>query len=137
MESFSTRDRGQLTDLYWMLTGGLSVVLCPEDAMVTKVESIPENLLHINDAWLTADWNSLILKTLACVLQKDTLHGCRVFEKGKEDQRLWGCGLLPKAPMAVLGYISHLAVVPRLRWTITACTHTQSVVTDSLQPHGL
>ena len=60
--------------------------------MVTKVESIPENLLHINDAWLTADWNSLILETLAHVLQKDTLHECRAFDKGKEDQRLWSVG---------------------------------------------
>ena len=49
-----------------MLTGGLSVVLCPENAMVTKVESIPENVLHINHAWLTADWNSLILETGPC-----------------------------------------------------------------------
>ena len=67
-------------DAHWEL----SVVLGPEGVMVTKFESVPENLLHINQARLPVDWN--LTYSGDPVLQKDTLRGRRLFDEGKEGQ---------------------------------------------------
>lgn len=60
------------------------MVLGPEGVTVTKFESVPENLLHINQAWLPVDGN--LTYSGDPVLQKDTLHGRRLFDEGKEGQ---------------------------------------------------
>lgn len=60
------------------------MVLGPEGVTVAKFESVPENLLYINQAWLPVDRN--LTYSGDPVLQKDTLHGRRFSDEGKEGQ---------------------------------------------------